>query len=59
MVEELAACRNGGVTMSIFVHTDISTPVIADLGTDEQKEEFLRPAFAGDKLGALGITEPG
>lgn len=59
MVEELAACRNGGVTMSIFVHTDISTPVIAELGTDEQKEEFLLPAFAAEKIGCLGITEPG
>jgi citronellyl-CoA dehydrogenase len=59
MVEELAWCRNGGVTMSIFVHTDISTPVIAELGTDEQKEEFLRPAFAAERIGALGITEPG
>ncbi len=59
MVEELAWARNGGVTMSIFVHTDISTPVIAELGTAEQKEEFVRPAFSGDRIGALGITEPG
>jgi len=59
MIEELALARNGGVTMSIFVHTDISTPVIAELGTDEQKAEFLRPAFAAERIGALGITEPG
>ncbi len=59
MVEELAWARNGGVTMSIFVHTDISTPVIAELGTDAQREEFLPAAFAGERIGALGITEPG
>ena len=59
MVEELAWGRNGGVSMSIFVHTDISTPVIAEIGTDDQREEFLRPAIAGERIGALGITEPG
>ena len=59
MVEELAWARNGGVTMSIFVHTDISTPVIAELGSAEQKRHYLPAAFAGDLIGALGITEPG
>lgn len=57
-IEELAHTRNGGVTMSIFVHTDISTPVINEIGTDEQKQEFLVPAIQGELLGALGITEP-
>lgn len=57
-VEELAHARNGGVVMSILVHTDISTPVIAEIGTDEQKAEFLVPAIAGERIGALGITEP-
>ena len=58
-VEELAHGRNGGVSMSILVHTDISTPVIHEIGTDAQREEFLRPAIAADRVGALGITEPG
>lgn len=57
-VEELAHARNGGVVMSILVHTDISTPIIAEIGTDEQKAEFLVPALAGERIGALGITEP-
>lgn len=58
-IEELQHARNGGVTMSIAVHTDIATPIIAEIGTDEQKAEFLAPAISGDRLGALGITEPG
>ena len=58
-VEELCHCRNGGVIMSILVHTDISTPVIHEIGTEEQKQEFLVPAIQGDRIGALGITEPG
>jgi len=58
-IEELARARNGGVVMSILVHTDISTPVIAEIGTEEQKREFLAPAIAGERIGALGVTEPG
>jgi citronellyl-CoA dehydrogenase len=57
-IEELCHARNGGVLMSIFVHTDISTPVIHEIGTEEQKQEFLVPAIKGEKIGALGITEP-
>ncbi|MFZ5480514.1 MAG: acyl-CoA dehydrogenase family protein [Myxococcota bacterium] len=57
-VEELCHCRNGGVIMSILVHTDISTPVIHEIGTEEQKQEFLVPAIRGERIGALGITEP-
>ena len=58
-VEELCHCRNGGVIMSILVHTDISTPVIAEIGTEEQKRDFLIPAIKGECVGSLGITEPG
>lgn len=58
-LEELCQARNGGVVMSIFVHSEISTPIIAEIGTDEQKKEFLEPAIRGELIGALGITEPG
>ncbi|MDP6934428.1 MAG: acyl-CoA dehydrogenase family protein, partial [Myxococcota bacterium] len=58
-VEELARAKNGGVVMSILVHTDMATPVIHEIGTPEQKEEFLAPAIAGEKIAALGVTEPG
>ncbi len=57
-VEELSGARNGGVVMSILVHTDISTPVIHEIGTEEQKQEFLVPAIRAERIGALGITEP-
>lgn len=57
-VEELAHARNGGVVMSILVHTDISTPIISEIGTREQKDEFLLPAMRGEMIGALGVTEP-
>jgi citronellyl-CoA dehydrogenase len=42
-----------------MVQSDITLPVLDELGTREQKEEFLRPAIKGDSIAALGISEPG
>lgn len=59
-VEELSKeARNGGVVMSILVDTDMATPIIHEIGTPEQKEEFLAPVVRGEKIAALGVTEPG
>lgn len=57
--EELVRCDCAGVTMGLLVQSDMATPCINELGTKEQKEEFLRPALEGDKIAALGVTEPG
>jgi len=56
--EELPRCRSAGVSMGLLVQSDMATPVISDIGTKEQIEEFLRPALAGDKVVALGVSEP-
>jgi citronellyl-CoA dehydrogenase len=58
-LEGFSYCNNGGVAMAMFVQSDITLPVLDELGTPEQKEEFLRPAIAGDRIAALGISEPG
>ena len=57
--EELARCGSAGVTMGLLVQADMATPVIADLGSREVKDEFLAPAIRGDKIAALGVSEPG
>ena len=57
-VEELAHARNAGVAMAMLAQGEIATPCIAALGTDAQKREFLVPALAGERIAALGITEP-
>jgi acyl-CoA dehydrogenase len=57
--EELARCGSGGVSAGIGAHVSIATPPVARFGTDEQKERFLAPAIRGEKIAALGITEPG
>jgi citronellyl-CoA dehydrogenase len=56
--EELPRCRSAGVSMGLLVQSDMATPVISDLGTKEQIEEFLKPALRGEKIASLGVTEP-
>lgn len=56
--EELARSGSAGMNMSLMVQTDMATPIIAAIGTREQKEEFLAPAIRGEKIAALGISEP-
>jgi acyl-CoA dehydrogenase len=58
--EELAAAgASGGVGAGLGAHTGIATPPVFRFGTADQHERFLRPAIAGRKIAALGITEPG
>ncbi|MGE0788214.1 MAG: acyl-CoA dehydrogenase family protein [Sandaracinaceae bacterium] len=57
--EELVRCESAGVTMGLLVQSDMATPCINELGSREQKEEFLRPALSGDRIAALGVSEPG
>lgn len=58
MIEGLGHARNGGVVMSILVDTDMATPIIAEIGTDAQKREFLEPLIKGELIAALGVSEP-
>jgi citronellyl-CoA dehydrogenase len=44
--------------MGLLVQSDMATPVIADLGSKEQIQEFLVPALKGEKIASLGVTEP-
>jgi citronellyl-CoA dehydrogenase len=56
--EEMIRTHSAGLNMSFMVQTEIATPIIAELGTEEQQREFLVPAIQGEKIAALGITEP-
>jgi acyl-CoA dehydrogenase len=59
LTEELSRCGSGGLAAGIGAHIGIATPPIARFGTEEQKQRFLAPAIRGEKIAALGITEPG
>lgn len=59
LCEELMRGGSIGVGIGLLVQTEMATSLINDMGTPEQKEEFLTPAIRGEKIAALGITEPG
>ena len=57
-LEELGRAECAGVPMGIAVHTDMATPILAEMGTEEQKRQFLAPAIAGDKVFCIAVSEP-
>jgi citronellyl-CoA dehydrogenase len=50
---------SGGTNMGFAVQSDMVLPPIHLLGTEEQKQRYLAPGIKGEKIGCLGITEPG
>jgi acyl-CoA dehydrogenase len=59
-VEELSRSgAAGGVAAGLNAHAGIATPPVFNFGTPEQHRRWLIPAIRGEKIGALGITEPG
>jgi citronellyl-CoA dehydrogenase len=58
LAEELVRSLNSGVNMALLVQAQMATPLLHQIGTDEQKKLFLAPALAGEKIAALGISEP-
>ncbi|MBA2505808.1 MAG: acyl-CoA dehydrogenase family protein, partial [Thermoleophilaceae bacterium] len=56
--EEITRAGSGGLAAGIGAHIGIATPPVFKFGTEEQKQRFLVPAIAGEKIAALGITEP-
>jgi acyl-CoA dehydrogenase len=57
--EELPRAGSGGLSAGIGAHIGIATPPIWRFGSEDQKRRFLEPAIKGEKIAALGITEPG
>jgi acyl-CoA dehydrogenase len=56
--EELCRCHALGLPMSVLVHTDMSSTHIARYGTEEQRQQYLVPMIKGEKVCAIGVSEP-
>jgi acyl-CoA dehydrogenase len=56
--EELSRSSFGGVASALTVHSDMSISHIAHRGTHEQRLKYLPAACAGEKVGAVCVTEP-
>jgi len=50
--------KSVGTSVGLGSHA-IALPPILRLGTQEQHSRFVAPVLAGEKIAALGITEPG
>ncbi|MFC6712837.1 acyl-CoA dehydrogenase family protein [Branchiibius cervicis] len=57
VAEEISAFN--AATASCFgIHSDVCPPYIVDLGTEEQKQRWLPGIASGEKIIAIGMTEP-
>ncbi|MCA9774130.1 MAG: acyl-CoA dehydrogenase family protein, partial [Myxococcales bacterium] len=59
LCEELPRMACSAIPMAIMVQTDMATPIISDVGTEEQKERWLPGVCSGEKIWAIGVSEPG
>lgn len=56
--EEMGRCRSRGLTMSVLVHTDMSSPYLYKFGSEPLKQKYLPAMIRGEKVGAIVLTEP-
>ncbi|MDX1512533.1 MAG: acyl-CoA dehydrogenase [Gammaproteobacteria bacterium] len=56
-IEEVAA-GDGATSTIMSVHNSVACMPILRYGTDEQKEQFLKPMARGELLGAFALSEP-
>lgn len=59
VLEEVSRAGYGALGANLAVHSDIVTPYIAHLGTEEQKQHYIPRLVSGDCVGAIAMTEPG
>jgi len=57
-IEAMMACGSTGVVAGLGSHA-IALPPILILGNEAQKQRFVPPVLRGERVAALGITEPG
>jgi alkylation response protein AidB-like acyl-CoA dehydrogenase len=58
LAEELWRGAAGGLALALAVQTDMAMPPIVAFGSEEQKQQWLVPAIAGEAILCLGISEP-
>jgi alkylation response protein AidB-like acyl-CoA dehydrogenase len=56
--EESTRIGSGGVVAGLNMHGLIVLPAVMRFGNEEQKKRILLPGVRGEKIGALGLTEP-
>lgn len=57
MAEEMAYV-SPGIFLGVYVHVYLALSAVAAFGGEAQRERYLRPGIAGQKVGAWGFAEP-
>ena len=58
MLEELSDLGLMGMALNFAMHSEIVTPYLLKYGSQQQKERWLPALIAGERIGALAMTEP-
>ncbi|MBB6521235.1 acyl-CoA dehydrogenase family protein [Pseudoteredinibacter isoporae] len=56
---EMSRMGFGGLGSGYNIHSNIVMPYILNIGTEEQKQQWLPKMVSGEVLGAIAMTEPG
>lgn len=59
VVQTLSLRGFAALATNVSVHSDIVTPYISHLGTEQQKAHWLPKLVTGEAVGAIAMTEPG
>ncbi|MFN2545200.1 MAG: acyl-CoA dehydrogenase family protein [Actinomycetota bacterium] len=59
ITEELTRCGSGGVAAALGAHKDLGPYYVYRFGSEEQRQRWIVPVIAGERIGALAVTEPG
>ena len=57
--EAIGTAKSASTAMAIGVQTDMATPALARYGSDELRDEFLKPSIAGEYVACIGVSEVG
>ena len=57
LIEELTRAGAAGVALSVQMHVWNSLHMLASLGNDHQKDQYLGPGLLGEKIGTLLISD--
>jgi len=57
--EALGEVNGGSIPMAVGVQTNMATPALAKIGSDELRRDFLVPAITGEYVACIGVSEPG
>ena len=59
VAEELCLAGAYGIAMNLIDFNDLVAPYFRVLGSESQNTKWLAPMCAGEKIGAIAMTEPG